>query len=950
MLTSYHSKYYATQLTLQRPSNSMEKIISSISGARVDLNPHQIDAALFAFRSPLSNGVILADEVGLGKTIEAGIVIAQKWAERKRHILLIVPASLRNQWLTELDEKFFLKSIILESKNYKEMRKRGINPFEKTDSILICSYNYASRMSDEISHIPWDLVVMDEAHRLRNVYKKSNVTGNRLKAALVGRKKILLTATPLQNSLMEFYGLVSMIDEHVFGDEKAFKEMYINIESEEARNYYLKQRLDPFCKRTLRKQVLEYVQYTERHSILESYSPTEEEKLLYSKISEYLSRPSLYALPASQRQLITLVLQKLLASSSFAIAGTIESLVNRLDELLKGNIGIQNSNLPLEDDFDTLNELNEEWEHENEEIERINLEKHIPYIKKEKEYLEECLNIAKRIQKNSKGEKLLIALEKGFEKGASLSAQRKAIIFTESRRTQDYLVDLLTKNGYEKQIVILNGFNNDNHSKEIYSEWLKRHEGEEIVSGSRQADTKAAIIEEFKNNACILIGTEAAAEGINLQFCSLVVNYDLPWNPQRIEQRIGRCHRYGQKHDVVVINFLNEANDADKRVYELLDQKFKLFDGIFGASDEILGAIETGIDFEKRVSEIYKTCRTPQQIQDAFDQIQNELEEKILENKNNALQSLVENFDGDVAARLKICENDANSNLSLYEHWLLFLIRAEYESEIVWEKDETRFCYRGMEFDEGCYNVNWKKADEKNDHFLRRGNDLVEKAIEQSLQRETAIAEIIFDYSNSNKKISYFEEMEKKSGWLLLTKLVCESFEKQEHLIASCLTDDGVIVDCELVQKIFELDAKEEPTKIPENYPEELIHLQENLLAKIKNKIETQDLQYYREECDKLDRWADDLKDGLEREIKEVDKKIRELRKLEKTTSTLSETVKIRDEIGTLETIRKNKRRDLYNEQDKIDENRESLQSDVKRSLEGETSVQQVFMIRWCLE
>src|SRR6476660_10516606 len=126
-----------------------------------------------------------------------------------------------------------------------------------------------------------------------------------------------------------------------------------------------------------------------------------------------------------------------------------------------------------------------------------------------------------------------------------------------------------------------------------------------------------------------MIATEAASEGVNLQFCSLVMNYDLPWNPQRIEQRIGRCHRYGQKHDVVVINFLNERNEADRRVLELLTEKFSLFSGVFGASDEVLGTIESGVDFEKRILSIYQECRTPAEIAAAFQQLRAEMDESI---------------------------------------------------------------------------------------------------------------------------------------------------------------------------------------------------------------------------------------------------------------------------------------------------------------------------------
>ncbi len=124
----------------------------------------------------------------------------------------------------------------------------------------------------------------------------------------------------------------------------------------------------------------------------------------------------------------------------------------------------------------------------------------------------------------------------------------------------------------------------------------------------------------------MLLATEAAAEGINLQFCSMLVNYDLPWNPQRIEQRIGRCHRYGQKYDVVVINFLNTKNAADQRVFDLLNQKFSLFNGVFGASDEVLGSISSGVDFEKRIAKIYQDCRTKNEIESSFDNLQKELE------------------------------------------------------------------------------------------------------------------------------------------------------------------------------------------------------------------------------------------------------------------------------------------------------------------------------------
>ncbi len=247
--------------------------------------------------------------------------------------------------------------------------------------MLICSYDFASRKQPEIKKIDWDLVIMDEAHRLRNVYKSNNVTGKKLKAALNGKKKFLLTATALQNNLMELYGLVSIIDDHVFGDAKTFREMYVSASNTEVRNRNLRNQLMAFCKRTLRSQVTEYVRYTNRIAILQEYTPTADEERLYNFVSDYLQMDKLYALSQGQRTLITMVLRKLLASSSFAISGTLNSLINRLNDLLRG----VESELDL-DDFDTYGELAEE-ESDDDDIIIVDLVRDREGIKKELEQL-----------------------------------------------------------------------------------------------------------------------------------------------------------------------------------------------------------------------------------------------------------------------------------------------------------------------------------------------------------------------------------------------------------------------------------------------------------------------------------------------------------------------------------------------------------------------------------
>lgn len=941
--TPYQARYFAEQITLKRPQSSYDSLASAMSGVKVDLNPHQVDAALFAVKSPLSAGALLADEVGLGKTIEAGLVLAQYWAERKRHILLIVPAALRTQWRSELKEKFYIDSILMESASYNKLKKEGsFNPFDTKNQVVICSYNFAARRADELRHVPWDLVIIDEAHRLRNVYKPDNVTGKKLKEALQGRKKLLLTATPLQNNLMELYGLVSLIDDHVFGDAKTFREMYVAVNNAELRNRNLRARLGSFCKRTLRKQVTEYVRYTERHPILQEYTPTEAEEKLYNFISDYLQTDKLYALPEGQRTLITMVLRKLLASSSFAIAGTLNSLINRLEELLKG----VETELNLED-YDTFDELSDEGDGASEsgEMSEEELRRNREGILHELAQLRQFEELASSIKTNAKGDNLIFALKQGFDKIEELGGQRKAVIFTESRRTQEYLFNLLTNNGYAGQIVFLNGMNNDDISKKIYADWKERHKNDGAISGSRQADVKAAVVEEFRNHACILIGTEAAAEGINLQFCSLVVNYDLPWNPQRIEQRIGRCHRYGQKNDVVVINFLNRKNAADCRVYELLSQKFRLFEGVFGSSDDVLGTIESGVDFEKRIASIYQTCKTAEEIQQQFDQLQAELSDQIQGKMVQARQSILENFDEVVASRLKECEVNTVASLDKFTQWIYYFFMI-HGAERVEPLEQWRLKFKDGDV-ERVYNLKWKDAEQEGDTFLRREDPLYESWLAEAMSQPLPPVKIRFDHTNSERNISFLNAHPHLQGILSIDKLSYDGIGEEQHLVFSVVTQDGTAMDEDTINSMLELPASVVSDSVQET--KDLQEIRQQRLELQRQRVEESNKEYYLEECDKLDAYSEDLKEGLQRELKDLKKAIAEKKKVFRASTTLplSEMLTMKDEINKLELKRKKMQREIYDREDEIDAEKERLQDEIRQKLEGNCTTENIMVIEF---
>jgi superfamily II DNA/RNA helicase len=974
-LTPFQAKYFAYELTRQRPSGDLGKLTASLQDAQVDLNPHQVDAALFAFKSPLSKGAILADEVGLGKTIEAGIILAQKWAERKRKLIIICPANLRKQWSQELADKFFLPTVILEKKSFEQTIAKGnLNPFSRQDEIIICSYQFIKSKEPYVKQVNWDLVIIDEAHRLRNVYKPTNKIANIIKNAVCQSPKVLLTATPLQNSLLELYGLVSIIDDFAFGDLKSYKSQYARL-SEAGMFDELKHRLAPICKRTLRRQVLEYINYTNRIPLVEEFYPFEEEIQLYNEVSEYLQKPILYALPAGQRQLITLILRKLLSSSTYAISGTMLTMKLRLEALLEKQKQFdltEEIEQDLMNNYDDFDDLKEEWVDDDEEAEDDSqpfkeneplTTEQIAEVEEEIELLDKFHQLAKSIEKNSKGERLVLALKKGFEKLNELGANQKAIIFTESTRTQAYIKSILEREGLGGKLVLFNGTNNDPESKAIYEKWLKKHANTDRITGSATADKRQAIVDYFRDEATIMIATEAAAEGINLQFCSLIVNYDLPWNPQRIEQRIGRCHRYGQKFDVVVVNFLNKANASDERVYQLLDEKFKLFSGVFGASDEVLGAIGSGVDFEKRIAKIYQECRREEEIKTAFDQLQLELEPEIEENLEQTKRKLLENFDEEVHQRLKVNLAEGKEYLSRYEQMLWTVTKHALAEAATFEDNECSFTLNNNPFKEtnihhGPYflirSTGTQKKTEINVpdevNIYRVGHPLAQKVIESCKNEDTQTGSIRINLSKAPKKVGALEPFKGQTGWMQVAMLSIHSFELEEYLLVSCITEDGTTIPGEIAAKMLNLPQEQADFK-PINQPlndllaqqlhqEQLTTLEE---AQLRNS------EYYNEEIDKLDKWADDMKLSLEKEIKDLESEIR-LRKAEsRKIIDLSSKVRLQREIKDLEKKRNEKRRHLFEAQDQIDERKELLLNEVESRLQQDIQLKNIFTIHWSL-
>lgn len=631
------------------------------SESHIDPNPHQINAFCAAIDAMKTGGMVIADEVGLGKTIEAGLVLRYMLESGAKKVLIALPVSLRKQWELELEDKFDLSSAILDRLTVEHDAKNWHRKLADRQGVMIVitSYDYSSKLMKRFPDVKWDFLIIDEAHNLRNL--NSTKRSKRLYALSGEIPKILLTATPLQNSLMDLYGLISFIDPRIFGSEQVFRQRYMKDEDYDG----LKRELTPVLYRTLREDVADYMHFVKRICRTVDFKLSPDEIELYERVNLFLKGDALYSIPASNRGLIILVIRKLMASSSFALVETFEVLKKRLEKLYEGT-----RSADAQEGFDLF------WSFVEDEIDESGFEEtededtaaQKAYIQAELDKVNAIIDVAKRIKTNSKVTALKQALEIGFSYQRDNGIAQKAVVFTESKRTQKYIAAELRKSGYsEDDILLFNGDFDDTMAKEIYRAWQVKNFGN--ANYGRSVEYKHAIVDYFKEHAKILICTDAGSEGLNLQFCNTIINYDLPWNPMKIEQRIGRCHRYGQQNDVVAINLLNTQNEADKRVYEILSKKFELFEGVFGASDIALGALESGTSFEKMVLDIYQSCNTTTEFRTAFDKLDRKLNAKRDRNARKLRSILITESSGAKKQALEGTRKDIDHYLQEVDYW-----------------------------------------------------------------------------------------------------------------------------------------------------------------------------------------------------------------------------------------------------------------------------------------
>ena len=559
----------------------------AINVSKIDPLPFQIEAVYgYVLKQPHIR-FLIADDPGAGKTIMAGLILKElKLRRLANRILIIVPGHLKDQWRRELKEKFAEKFVVLDRNTFNA--HYGDNPWEKNDQI-ITSIDFAKQ--DEIlaslSSVHWDLTIVDEAHKM-SAYKygdKINRTQRYKLGEVLSRTSthlVFLTATPHRGDPENFRLFLDLLMPGFFATNEMVEES-------------LKNKDNPLFIRRLKEDLKDFEGkpiFTRRFPVTIKFRLSENEKDLYNEVSRYVTEQYNKALQSDKKRNIAfalMILQRRMASSTYALLRSLERRKEKLERILRGDEKLKEMFPSI--DYEELEDIeeNRRWEKEK-EWESITLAKDPEELKREVETLEELIKRAENIiasEEEVKLRELKKAIERGFKKIKEMQGNPRILIFTESKDTLEYLVKKVKSWGYKVN----------------------------YIHGGMDIDERIRAEKVFRDETDIMVATEAAGEGINLQFCHIMINYDIPWNPNRLEQRMGRIHRYGQQKDVYIFNLVAEDTREGRVLAKLFDKleeiKNKLgSDRVF----DVIGDVFEGKNFYQLMLEAITSAKSMEEI------------------------------------------------------------------------------------------------------------------------------------------------------------------------------------------------------------------------------------------------------------------------------------------------------------------------------------------------
>jgi len=927
-LHPFNRRLLAEDLVRVRRPDDRERYAASQRQARIDPNPHQIDAVIFALRRLPEGGCILADEVGLGKTIEAGLVIAQRCAEGAQRVLLIVPKSLIGQWQSELFNLFG----ILPAQTREDPASYS------TPGVYLVGREFAGSERGAAAlgaGPPFDLVVIDEAHEIfAGLHKRYGRDGiyaedsddarmaHRVRGFLRSAPVLLLTATPMQNSLAELWGLVQYVEPTgtLLGDIATFRRVFCDEDDRTlvpGQEHELQRRLALVLQRTLRRQAQEFLDrpFTQRRCRLYEYAMSTAERSLYDDVTDYLLQPSLFAFAGRQRRLLLIGFHRRMASSIPALAASLENVAARLRRLAAGfGAGDQTVNEIRQD----LNDLEEDDEIVEEPgAEDSSAPKDPGALAAELARVEEFIARAKSLPSDAKARSFLDAIRVVLDLGRDGSGSGKAVVFTESITTQNYLRDLLLGMGLEDgDITLFRGVNDHARANQAHARWLEE-EGALLSSGSRPSRDVAvrlALVHEFRTRSKVLVCTEAGAKGLNLQFCETVINYDLPWNPQRIEQRIGRCHRYSQQRDVTVINFINRDNEANRLTFEILSQKLDLFGRVLDASDTVLHEPRTGppeiavsavsVELESDLRNIYSRSRTVDEITREIAALRDKIAERrdAYEKEYERTSQIIESrFDDDVRKVFRSLRDELPAALAELDKDLADLVNDYLTArgdEFRRTGDGQRVVFEILSGEsEGRKFATGDARGLSDAEALNLAHPLVQSAIADA--RTWPGGSIAFSLPSGSP--ADLAALAGKTGVLDVVLAEYGGFEPVQRVIAAAVVD-GSPIDPSLAARLSHVPAVDGPLfKIPVDLPSLDDALEEALFVD-QREIEKSEQKHFEQALGQLERFVEDKALVCRRERSGLADKLRAARARRDDVVGASARERIEEEMARLAT------------------------------------------------
>lgn len=818
-----HRRYYAEDLVRLRRSSEKRRYAASQRRGRIDPNPHQIDAVMFALRRIPEGGCILADEVGLGKTIEAGLVIAQLLAEGASRILIIVPRPLLGQWQDELFSLFGLQA-----------REAALEHVDTTlPGVYLVGREFAGGQAGAAKLAggpPFDLCVIDEAHEVfagihkrydrhgsYNSESKHAQTAHRVRQLIGVSPVLLLTATPIQNSLVELWGLVQYVEPTgtLLGTLPTFKTLFCD--SADGRVLVpeqtdeLRRRLNEVVQRTLRRQAGEFLErpFVGRSALLFEYEMSADERALYDDVTRYLLEPNLCAFQGRGRQLLLLGFHRRMASSKPALAKSLENVAERLRGQQAGagatdlDAAMQEVVKDLEDDSPLPSDKEPPVQP-------------APSIATELARVESFIVRARSLPADSKADSLIRAVRSIADRQGG---SRKVVVFTESLTTQDYLVKLLVERAglSAGEVTVFRGTNDSKRAEQALARW-KDEVGSRIPAHARPSPdiaVRLALVHEFKTRSRVFVSTEAGAKGLNLQFCDTIINYDLPWNPQRIEQRIGRCHRYGQTRDVTVVNFLAKDNAAQRLTFEILSKKLDLFGEVLDMSDQVLHAgtgsraeelaTALGADFEAQLGKIWDRARSLEEVEDELRRLGDSIEERKAELdqiRRDTVGLIESRLDESVRQVFRQIRDELPTTLAEFDAELL-RVASNYLEAIdvpfqILEEDGRRFLSVDADrrlpgsLSYGFRAVLGHAEGLEDAESLHVGHPLLEAAVDEA--RRAGIGTFSVTFRLTDTSPDQLRQRIGARGRLAVSRVLHSGFEREERLVVTALFEDAMVL------------------------------------------------------------------------------------------------------------------------------------------------------------